>query len=100
MSAAESWTIMRANHGKRKNQIPIFLGWSMGQKAMAIDPTQHFGFAMLLSVHGKKQEAIDQLELAIENGYHNYIWIKIHVDFQPLYDEPRFKELIRRSLKQ
>lgn len=73
-------------------------GWSMGQKAIAIDPAQHFGFAMLLSVQGKKQEAIDQLELAIENGYHNYIWIKIHLDFQPLYEEPRFQELIRQGL--
>lgn len=75
-------------------------GWSMGQKAMAIDPTQHFGFAMLLSAQGKKYEAIDQLELAIKNGYHNYIWIKIHADFQPLYDEPRFQGLLRRGLKQ
>ena len=72
----------------------------MGQKAMELDSTEHFGFAQLLSVQGKTHEAIDQLELAVDKGYSNYIWNKIHPDFQPLYDEPRFQELIRRGLKQ
>jgi len=75
-------------------------GWAMGQKAMQLDPSGHFGNAQLFSVQGKTQEAIDQLELLFEKGYRDYVWIKIHPDFQPLYDEPRFKELIRRVLKQ
>lgn len=75
-------------------------GWAMGQKAMQLDPSGHFGNAQLFSVQGKTQEAIDQLELLFEKGYRDYVWIKIHPDFQPLYDEPRFKDLIRRVLKQ
>ncbi|MFQ6617544.1 MAG: hypothetical protein ACE5QV_02540 [Fidelibacterota bacterium] len=71
----------------------------MGRKAMAIDSTQHFGFAQLLSVQGKKQDALDQLELAIQKGFRNYIWIKIHPDMQVLYDEPGFKDLMSRVLK-
>jgi len=74
-------------------------GWELAQKAMEIDSTQHFGLAQILSVLGRRQEAIDHLELAIENGYTNYIWIKIHPDFQELYDEPRFKDLISLGLK-
>jgi len=75
-------------------------GWATGQKGMELEPEGHFGNAQLLSVQGKIQEAIDQLEQLVENGYSNYVWIKIHPDFQPLYDEPRFKELICKGLKQ
>lgn len=73
-------------------------GWAMGQKAMTMDSTQHFSFAQLLSVQGKKQEVLDQLELAVQKGFTNYIWIKIHPDFQGLYEEPRFKDLMNRVL--
>lgn len=74
-------------------------GWSMGQKAMAIDPSQHFGLGQLLSVRGKTEEALDQLELSIQKGWRDYIWMKIHPDFQNLYGEQRFQNLIGRALK-
>ncbi|MFQ6109537.1 MAG: tetratricopeptide repeat protein, partial [Candidatus Aminicenantales bacterium] len=75
-------------------------GLAVGQKALMFDPTRHFEYAELLSAQGKTQEALDQLELAVEKGYRNFIWMKIDVNFHPLYEEPRFKELIRKHLKQ
>jgi pentatricopeptide repeat protein len=69
-------------------------GWDLGQEAMAIDSTIHFEYALLLSLHGNVQGAIDQLELEAENGSLNFIWAKIHPDLVPLFDEPRFKNLM------
>ncbi|MFQ5864589.1 MAG: protein kinase [bacterium] len=74
-------------------------GWKMADKAREMESTSHFGYAQLLAVLGKKQEAIDHLELQVEQGYRNYIWMKIHPDLQMLYAEPRFKELMNRVLK-
>ena len=75
------------------------LGVTMGQKAMKLNPNEHIGYAQLFSVQGRIKEAIDQLELLFEKGYRNYIWIKIHPDFHPLYEEPRFRDLINKGLK-
>ena len=72
---------------------------ALARKAMAMDPDQHFGLATLLSVQGKKDEAIDQLELAIQKGFRNYIWLTIHTDLDNLRAEPRFLALTDRYLK-
>jgi serine/threonine protein kinase/cytochrome c-type biogenesis protein CcmH/NrfG len=105
---AEKWVQENPNHAYSLISLGLALtrlgqkkqGWAVGQKGMKLEPNGYFGNAQLLSVHGKIQEAIGQLELLIEKGYGNYVWIKIHPDFQPLYDEPRFKEMIRQGLKQ
>jgi len=105
---AKKWVKDNPTHGYSHICLALALtrlgqkeqGWSMGQKAMTLDPNEHFGYAQLLSAQGKKQEAIDQLERAVQEGYGNHLWIKIHPDFQPLYNEPRFQELVRRGLKQ
>jgi tetratricopeptide (TPR) repeat protein/tRNA A-37 threonylcarbamoyl transferase component Bud32 len=69
------------------------------QKALAMDPSQHFGFATYLSVQGKSDAAIDQLELAIQKGFRNYLWLTIHVDLDTLRSEPRFQALMGRLIK-
>lgn len=105
---AQKWVQENPNHGYSLITLGLALtrlgqknqGWAMGQKGMELDPNGYFGNAQLLSVQGKIQEAIDQLELLFESGYRYYVWIKVHPDFQPLYDEPRFQELIRKGLKQ
>lgn len=74
-------------------------GWSIGQRGMEMDSTLHFEFAQLLCAQGKPQEALDQLELAVQKGFTDYIGIKVHPDLQVLYDEPRFKDLMNRVLK-
>ena len=74
-------------------------GLALGLKAMTLDSSRYFEYAGLLSLQGKNNEALDQLEIAVKNGYTNYIWIKIHPDLQALYDEPRFVDLINKGLK-
>jgi adenylate cyclase len=74
-------------------------GWSIGRKVIEMDPSRHFAFAELLAVQGKKQEALDRLERAVEEGYQDYIWIKANVNFVNLHDEPRFQNLLTTYLK-
>ncbi|MFQ6114341.1 MAG: tetratricopeptide repeat protein, partial [bacterium] len=104
---AKKW--LRDDPGKVDNYIALGLvltrtgekerGWAMIQKAITVDSTKHFRLAQLLCVLGKKQEALDQLELAVQKGFTNYIWMKIHPDLQTLYGEPRFIALMNRVLK-
>ena len=69
------------------------------RKSIAMDPDQHFGLATYWSVRGDRQTAIDQLELAIQKGFRNYIWLTIHVDLDNLRGEPRFQALLSRVIK-
>lgn len=71
---------------------------AMLMKGMALDSAFYFERAAVYSVLGEKEKAIDLLEEEVEHGYGNFIWIKIHPDFQPLYEEPRFQALIRKGL--
>jgi tetratricopeptide (TPR) repeat protein len=80
----------------RLNQLER--GMAMGQKGLSIDSTLHFEFAQLLAVQDRKQEAMNQLTIAVKSGYHNYIWIRIHPDFHNLYKDPAFKKLIKDGL--
>jgi tetratricopeptide (TPR) repeat protein len=72
---------------------------ALAQRAMVMDPTQHFGLATFLSAQGRTDEAIDQLELAIQQGFRNYIWLTMHTDLDNLRDRPRFQALLNRVLK-
>jgi len=69
------------------------------RKSMAMDPSQHFGLAAYWSVRGDSEAAIDELELAIKNGFRNYIWMTIHTDFDNLRGRPRFQALLDRVIK-
>lgn len=70
----------------------------VAEQAIALDSTVHFDLALLRSAQGATEEALDQLELAIAAGYHNYVWIKVHPDLQNLHTDPRFAELIRKGM--
>jgi len=74
-------------------------GLEIGQKGIEIDPDQHFGYARLLSVQGKTQEAIDQLGSAIQKGFRNYIELRINSDLQSLQNEPEFLALLEREFQ-
>ncbi|MDX1673033.1 MAG: tetratricopeptide repeat protein, partial [Balneolaceae bacterium] len=69
------------------------------QKAVRNDSTLYFAHARLLSLLGGQEAAIDKLEQAVQAGYHNYIWIKIHPDLRALYDKKEFKQLLAKHLK-
>jgi tetratricopeptide (TPR) repeat protein len=100
-----------AHMGEKERSI------SLGQKGMAMPPCNatepfigeidrfgnlidlcEFEYATMLSAQGRKQEALDYLELAIRRGYRNYIFMKIHPDLQNLHEEPRFKKLMDEVL--
>lgn len=69
-------------------------GWKIGKRALELKEPIYFEFAQLLAVQDRKSEALDYLEKALENGYRNLIWIKIHPDIELLHGEVRYKELI------
>jgi tetratricopeptide (TPR) repeat protein len=71
----------------------------MLNKAMAKAPHLHLEAAFVLSLLDEKKEAVDQLQLAIQNGYTNYIWLKMHPDLLPLYGYPPFEQLMGKVIK-
>ncbi len=71
-------------------------GWSIGKRAIEIDSTLHFRYAELLAVQDKKAEALKHLELALENGYCDLVWIKLNPDINLLKSEEGFNELIEK----
>jgi len=52
--------------------------------------------AMLYAVLGDKDQAIEWLSKAVDEHYHNAIWIKVFPTYAPLRDDPRFQDLLRR----
>jgi tetratricopeptide (TPR) repeat protein len=66
----------------------------MLHKAISVDSTIHVNFASVLCDLGKKSEAIDQIEKSLRKGYRSIYWLKANPDFQPLQNEPRFRELL------
>jgi hypothetical protein len=44
-------------------------------------------------------EAIGQLRLAIDKGFRNFVWMKIHPDLERLWSDARFEKLIADNLK-
>ncbi len=68
---------------------------SIGQK---LGPAMHFEIAEWVSVRNRTDEAIDQLELAIQGGFRNFVWLKLDPDFAYLQSVPRFQELLKSHL--
>ena len=70
------------------------VGWEIGKRGYELDSTIHFRFAQLLAVQDRKSEALDQLEKALEHGYRDLVWLKLHPDLQVLHGEVRYQDLI------
>jgi tetratricopeptide (TPR) repeat protein/DNA-binding winged helix-turn-helix (wHTH) protein len=69
------------------------------RRGLALDSSRHFEYATVLSLNQHKREAIDELQMAVRNGYRHYIFIKIHPDLQPLHGEPQFEGLLASVIK-
>jgi serine/threonine protein kinase/Tfp pilus assembly protein PilF len=67
--------------------------------AIQMAPDRHFEIAQLLSAQGKTDEAVAQIELAVQNDFHDYVALKAHPDLQTLQNLPRFRELVNAHLK-
>jgi eukaryotic-like serine/threonine-protein kinase len=72
---------------------------SAAAKGIALDPDQHFDYARTLSIQGRLDESIRHLQLAVQKGFRNFVWMKIHVDLEPLVTDPRFEKLLSENLK-
>jgi serine/threonine protein kinase/tetratricopeptide (TPR) repeat protein len=60
---------------------------------------ERFLLACLYGVQGKADEAMQQLERAVEQGWNNCVWMKIHPDLQSVVEDPRFQALLQRIMK-
>ena len=65
-----------------------------GIRAFEMDSSRHMDYAQLLSVQNDEDQALNQVELALENGYREFCWIKMNPDLAGLQGEPRFLELL------
>jgi serine/threonine protein kinase/Flp pilus assembly protein TadD len=74
-------------------------GSSLGRQGIELDSAAHFEYAQFLTVLHRHQEALDQLERAVDTGFSNFIWIKLQPDLWELRNEPRFHHLMKRVLK-
>ncbi len=104
---AEKWLDENSNDPKSYIYNGIVLtrlgekdaGWEIGKRALEIDSTIYFEFTQLLAVQDRKNEALDYFEKALENGYRDLVWIKLHPDLQLLFREVRFKDLMNSYFK-
>jgi tetratricopeptide (TPR) repeat protein len=69
-------------------------GFRYGLKGYQMDTSNHFEFARFLAVQGRTSEALDQLEMAFEQGYRQIVWIKMEPELDFLKDEPRYRQLL------
>jgi tetratricopeptide (TPR) repeat protein len=81
----------------RLGQVESAMSWA--HKGMALDPSKHDRYADVLSLNHRNHDAIEQLQIAIQNGYRWYIFIKINPDLQSLHGEPDFEKLLAERIK-
>jgi adenylate cyclase len=74
-------------------------GFEWARRAVAVDPTDTgtlYNVACLYSGAEMKDEAMDYLEKAVENGFAQKAWIEHDSDLDALRDMPRYKALLAR----
>jgi tetratricopeptide (TPR) repeat protein len=69
-------------------------GWSLGQTANRLDATRRFDMARLLALQGRNGQALSTLDLAVKEGFRDFIRIKTDPDLAGLTENARFQELI------
>jgi tetratricopeptide (TPR) repeat protein len=57
---------------------------------------KHFNLACVLSMQNKKEEALSELQTALEQGYQNAEWVKTDREIDNLRKEPQFKDLMKK----
>jgi tetratricopeptide (TPR) repeat protein len=71
----------------------------MLQKAVSLDSTKHFEFATIYCLQDNIPEALNQIETALNDGYRNLTWLKMHPDLQRLRYDIRFHGLLDKYFK-
>ncbi|HUF51516.1 MAG TPA: tetratricopeptide repeat protein, partial [Longimicrobiales bacterium] len=67
-------------------------------RALRMDSTLHFENGLTLAVLDRHDEAMVAFELAIANGFRNYVWLYIHPDVDALRPSAQFQALVSRVL--
>ncbi|MEE9234385.1 MAG: tetratricopeptide repeat protein, partial [Candidatus Acidoferrales bacterium] len=57
-------------------------------------------FCSVYAMQGEKEKALAELEKALENGYRDFAYLDSSPYFNPLRDDPRFQQLLRRYRNQ
>ena len=58
-----------------------------------MQPHSEAGLYVML---GDEDRAIELLETALDEGYASVMWANAYPEFDPLRDDPRFQDLLRR----
>jgi tetratricopeptide (TPR) repeat protein len=73
---------------------------AMRQAAKALEGRSNRAYAMriatLFTYAGDKERSLDWLEIAYQEKIQNLIYLNVYPKWDPLRDDPRFQELIRR----
>lgn len=69
-------------------------GKQIGEEAFKMDSSKHMEYAMLLAVQQDIDRALEQVELALRNGYRANCWIRMNPDLHSLQEKERFKVLL------
>ncbi|MRS01984.1 tetratricopeptide repeat protein [bacterium] len=68
----------------------------MLRKTIEIDSTLHDKLAEVYCAQGKINDALNELEMALQDGYRNLFWLKISPDLQILQSEARYRNMIKK----
>lgn len=66
--------------------------------ALAADSTLRFERAHVAALLGDEAEALRLLRRAVDEGFTNFVWMKLHPDLARLHDRRAFREMIREGL--
>jgi tetratricopeptide (TPR) repeat protein len=72
----------------------------MLKKAMELDSSQYFSFAQVLCVQGNISGTLNQLDLALRNGYRDLFSIKANPDLSSMQFDIRFQNLLADYFQQ
>ena len=101
---AINWAKINASEqGIPDDPTPVFLRQVMsGNRAEAMRTLENWdgllphGRARLYAVLGEKDLAIEWLTQAVDDHYHSVTWAKLWPLYDPIRDDPRFQDLLRR----
>ena len=71
-------------------------GLEVGTWGFEMDTSDHYNYARLLAVQMKEDQALEQIEMALKNGYRDHSWLKMDPDLSFLQGKESFKELLER----
>lgn len=101
---AESERYLQENPRDGERHLEMAAAWarlgntaraeSIARQVEALTTDLHVERAGLQVLVGKTDDAINTLERAVQNGYHNIVWLRINTDLHALHGHPRLEDVI------